>query len=224
MRPTLVCLNVAGDAQSVDILSRRRRHTSSLIVSLESTTCPIRRTRGIACVRWLVGPEANAIGALAFTRGSNMYFAPGQYDPHSPGGQRRLGHELTHVLQQRAGRVRNPFGAGVAVVQDRVLEAEADRMGQRAAAHRADARGTTAGAVQPSSARRIGAPITGRSDGMRRVGATCASWQRRSPRAPGTPRGAIQPMRRDKTEQSHNYIVPEQPGWYRRTSHNVSAL
>jgi len=114
-------------------------------------------------VRVHVGPEANAIGALAFTHGSNVYFAPGQYDPHTPRGQQLLGHELTHVMQQRAGRVRNPFGSGVAVVQDHALEAEADRMGQRAAAHRIEvqaklqASGTApARAVRLSSPTRIG--------------------------------------------------------------------
>ena len=88
-----------------------------------------------ADVRVHVGPQASAIGALAFTQGSNLYFAQGQYNPHTPQGQQILGHELTHVVQQRAGRVSNPFGSGVAVVQDRSLEAEADRMGTRAAAH-----------------------------------------------------------------------------------------
>ena len=87
-----------------------------------------------ADVRVHVGPEAPAIGALAFTLGSNIYFAPGQYDPVTPRGQQLLGHELAHVVQQRQGRVRNPFGNGIAVVQDPGLEAEADRMGQRAAA------------------------------------------------------------------------------------------
>ena len=84
-------------------------------------------------VRVHVGPEASSIGALAFTYGSDLYFAHGQYEPHSPHGHRLLGPELTHVLQQRAGRVRNPFGSGVAVVQDPGLEAEAERMGVRAA-------------------------------------------------------------------------------------------
>jgi hypothetical protein len=37
------------------------------------------------------------------------------------------------VVQQRAGRVRNPLGGGVAVVQDPVLEAEAERTGTRVA-------------------------------------------------------------------------------------------
>ncbi len=86
-----------------------------------------------ADVRVYVDRQAPSIGALAFTHGSNVYFAPGQYNPHTPHGQQLLGHELTHVVQQRAGRVRNPYGSGVAVVQDRAMEAEADRMGQRAA-------------------------------------------------------------------------------------------
>jgi hypothetical protein len=86
-----------------------------------------------ADVRVHVGHEAASIGALAFTIGSDLYFAPGQYNPQTMQGQQLLGHELTHVVQQRAGRVRNPLGAGVAVVQDPALEAEAERMGLRAA-------------------------------------------------------------------------------------------
>ncbi len=86
-------------------------------------------------VRIHVGPEAPGIGALAFAHGSDLFFAPGLYDPHTTHGQRLLGHELAHVVQQRNGRVRNPFGSGVAVVQDPALEAEADRLGMMAAAH-----------------------------------------------------------------------------------------
>jgi hypothetical protein len=80
-----------------------------------------------------VGNEASSIGAFAFTHGSDLYFAPGQYNPQTPQGQQLLGHELTHVVQQRAGRVRHSLGSGVAVIQDPALEAEAERMGQRAA-------------------------------------------------------------------------------------------
>jgi len=86
-------------------------------------------------VRVHVGPEAPAIGALAFTIGETVVFAPGQYDPVTLRGQQLLGHELAHVIQQRAGRVRNPFGGGVAVVMDAALEAEADRMGWHAVRH-----------------------------------------------------------------------------------------
>ncbi|HEY2019178.1 MAG TPA: DUF4157 domain-containing protein, partial [Bryobacteraceae bacterium] len=87
-------------------------------------------------VRVHVGPEASAIGAIAFTWGSDLHFAPGQYNPHTPHGQFLLGHELAHVVQQRAGRVANPFGSGVAVVQDQALEAEADRLGRIASTSR----------------------------------------------------------------------------------------
>ena len=86
-----------------------------------------------ADVRVHVGHEAASIGALAFTIGTDLYFAPGQYNPQTTQGQQLLGHELTHVVQQRAGRVKNPMGSGVAVVQDPALEAEAERMGMRAA-------------------------------------------------------------------------------------------
>ena len=84
-------------------------------------------------VRVHVGHEATALGAIAYTWGTNIHFAPGQYNPHTIQGQKLLGHELWHVLQQKAGRVRNPFVGGVAVVQDHALEAEADRMGVKAA-------------------------------------------------------------------------------------------
>ena len=84
-------------------------------------------------VRVHVGSEATAIGAIAYTWGSHIHFAPGHYNPWSQHGQEVLGHELWHVVQQKAGRVRNPYGSGVAVVQDHALEAEADRMGRQAA-------------------------------------------------------------------------------------------
>jgi hypothetical protein len=84
-------------------------------------------------VRVHIGREASSLGAIAFTWGSNIHFAPGQYNPHTLQGQKLLGHELWHVVQQKNGRVKNPFGGGVAVVQDYALEAEADRMGIKAA-------------------------------------------------------------------------------------------
>jgi Domain of unknown function (DUF4157) len=77
-----------------------------------------------------VSSAPGRLGAVAFTTGSDIYFAPGRYEPGSPEGLRLLGHELAHVVQQRQGRVRNPHGHGVAVVKDPELEAEADRMGR----------------------------------------------------------------------------------------------
>ena len=86
-------------------------------------------------VRVHVGPEVSSIGAIAFTWGTDIHFAPGYYNPHTLQGQQLLGHELAHVIQQRAGRVNNPFGGGTAVVQDNALEAEADRLGMKAASY-----------------------------------------------------------------------------------------
>jgi hypothetical protein len=84
-------------------------------------------------VRVHVGPEAGAIGATAFTQGSDIFFAHGQYNPATPQGQRLLGQQLAHVVQQRTGRARNPFGSGMAVVTDPLLKSEAEMMGIRAA-------------------------------------------------------------------------------------------
>src|SRR5580658_9386069 len=53
-----------------------------------------------SAVRVHQGAEAEAQEALAYTQGTDIHFAPGQYDPHSPGGQELLGHELAHVVQQ----------------------------------------------------------------------------------------------------------------------------
>ena len=65
-------------------------------------------------IRVHIGHEASALGAIAYTWGTNIHFAPGQYNPHTLEGQKLLGHELWHVVQQRSGRVTNPFGGGVA--------------------------------------------------------------------------------------------------------------
>ncbi|HEX7841154.1 MAG TPA: DUF4157 domain-containing protein, partial [Kofleriaceae bacterium] len=56
-------------------------------------------------VRVHEGAQATAIGALAYAQGTDLHFAPGQYQPHSPRGQELLGHELAHVVQQTQGRV-----------------------------------------------------------------------------------------------------------------------
>ncbi|SHH09959.1 DUF4157 domain-containing protein [Massilia sp. CF038] len=101
-------------------------------------------------VRIYQGPQAGSIGAHAFTMGSRIYFAPGQYSPDTARGQQLLGHELAHVLQQRSGRVRTPAGGGMVVVNDHALEAEADRMGVIAASFRPPVQAKMAAPVRPS--------------------------------------------------------------------------
>lgn len=85
-------------------------------------------------VRLFVGPEPARLGALAFTLGSRIHIAPEEDRPFTDRWLRLLGHELTHVVQQRQGRARNPHGRGVFVLKDPALEAEADRMGEAFAA------------------------------------------------------------------------------------------
>jgi hypothetical protein len=66
---------------------------------------------------------ARSVSARAFTTGTDIFFAQGEYRPRTAGGDALLAHELTHVVQQRAGpttgplTVTDPAGA---------LEAEAD--------------------------------------------------------------------------------------------------
>jgi hypothetical protein len=46
---------------------------------------------------------ARSIGALAFTRGNDIWFSAGAYDPVTDGGRRLLAHELAHIAQQYPG-------------------------------------------------------------------------------------------------------------------------
>lgn len=65
------------------------------------------------------------VNALAFAQGQDIHLAPGQ--------ERHLPHEAWHVAQQAQGRVQPTVQmAGAAVNDDPALEAEADRMGERA--------------------------------------------------------------------------------------------
>jgi hypothetical protein len=49
--------------------------------------------------------SAEAVGANAYTVGSDVVFRSGQFNPSSPTGQRTLAHELAHVVQQSQGPV-----------------------------------------------------------------------------------------------------------------------
>jgi hypothetical protein len=85
-------------------------------------------------VRVHEGNQASDVGAHAYAQGRDIHFAPGKYDPESQSGQELLGHELTHVVQQRQGEVKPTTQVnGVAVNDDPGLENEADQMGKKAA-------------------------------------------------------------------------------------------
>ncbi|HEY9778928.1 MAG TPA: DUF4157 domain-containing protein [Leptolyngbyaceae cyanobacterium] len=84
-------------------------------------------------VRTHEGSEAKSIGAIAYTQGNHIHFQPGRYNPMSQSGQQLLGHELTHIVQQRAGQVKIPQNKGTVINSNPNLEKEADIQGAKAA-------------------------------------------------------------------------------------------
>ncbi|MCX4244139.1 GNAT family N-acetyltransferase [Paraliomyxa miuraensis] len=93
----------------------------------------------LSAVRVHQGPQADSIGARAFTTGNDVYFGQQQYRPGTPEGQALLAKQLAYVVQQRAGLVDAPVGSGVMLAHDPGLEAQADRIAALA---------TRSGAVQ----------------------------------------------------------------------------
>lgn len=71
------------------------------------------------------GDAAGQLDARAFTRGRDIYFREGEYNPSTREGQELLAHELTHVVQQRGGS--SARGASVGAVGDG-FEHEADEV------------------------------------------------------------------------------------------------
>ena len=77
---------------------------------------------------------AENLGALAFTQGNNVHFAPGQFKPDTNQGKELIGHEFAHVVQQRQGKVQPNKQIGKFKINDNsALEKQADEMGKKAA-------------------------------------------------------------------------------------------
>jgi len=75
--------------------------------------------------------SAVRLGALAYTRGNDIHFAPDQYRPHTTEGKRLINHELGHVVQQRLGVVRPTTRiSGLPVNDNPALERDANRLGE----------------------------------------------------------------------------------------------
>ncbi len=89
------------------------------------------------------GRIARSLQSTAFTHGSDVYFAPGAYQPGSDRGKRVIAHELGHVVAQRTGTDR-PGGGRLTVGRaDDPAEQAADRAadGAMAALRRSTERG-----------------------------------------------------------------------------------
>ena len=78
--------------------------------------------------------KASKMGALAYAQGNEIHFAPGKYDPESQRGKELIGHELTHIVQQKKGVVQKTKNdRGMNVNSEFKLEKEADDLGKKAA-------------------------------------------------------------------------------------------
>jgi hypothetical protein len=96
--------------------------------------------------------SAKAVNAHAYTVGSNVVFQRDRYDPSSTEGRTTLAHELTHVVQQKAGPVDgSPAAGGIRVSDpgDR-FEREASATAERAMADPAPIAATAAPVVSTS--------------------------------------------------------------------------
>ncbi len=75
--------------------------------------------------------SADSLGAIAYTSGSDIYFARGMYALSTSNGQRLLAHEVAHVVQQGSGKqpsiaTKSASGARIGAPDDG-LEVEADQ-------------------------------------------------------------------------------------------------
>lgn len=99
--------------------------------------------------------KAVQMNARAFTQNEQVHFAPGEFNPNSAGGQNLIGHEFTHIAQQRAGVVKptKALKKGVMVNEDKSLESEADSFGKKAVRGEAISKYRSAGLGMRSSVR-----------------------------------------------------------------------
>jgi Domain of unknown function (DUF4157) len=93
--------------------------------------------RDFGAVRVHTDPQAaesaRAVSARAYTVGQHIAFDRGQYQPHTPAGQRLLAHELAHTVQQR-GLHRKATESGILDPgADSRYEREAERAANAAA-------------------------------------------------------------------------------------------
>lgn len=99
---------------------------SSMERTLDWDLCPVKIHTGCQADRL-----CRALDARAFTVGSDIFFANGEYDPATPSGRQLLAHELIHVVQQGSGRVPDSDSFGRPACD--ALEREAEQLAIQAA-------------------------------------------------------------------------------------------
>lgn len=109
IEPQLQCLSESSQG-SIEVASDLTNHLGTGVpLDTSSRTYFEPRFRyDFGNVRIHTGTQANetatSIHARAFTLGHDVVFAEGEHDPQSESGKHLLAHELTHVIQQGAGR------------------------------------------------------------------------------------------------------------------------
>ncbi|MCG8420663.1 MAG: DUF4157 domain-containing protein [Proteobacteria bacterium] len=86
------------------------------------------------------------MGARAFTTGQDIAFAQGEFKPQTPAGDGLIAHELTHTIQQKAGRATQLSGLGGDAGTRDSLEAEAEH--HERALQRKSAMGADGGSLE----------------------------------------------------------------------------
>ena len=94
--------------------------------------------------------------AEAFTRGSDVFLRRGSLGGDSISGRATIAHELTHVLQHRAGRVALTGSSGTSINASPLLENEAESVADRVAAGLPA--GTDLGRLPPAATPATGPP------------------------------------------------------------------
>jgi hypothetical protein len=102
--------------------------------------------------------SAKAVNAHAYTVGTDVVFQSGAFSPGTDSGRRMLAHELTHVVQQKAGPVDGSPAAGGIRLSDPSdrFEREADAMADRVMSAQTSPVQTSTGGPQPPSVQRQG--------------------------------------------------------------------
>ncbi len=91
-----------------DLESRFQEDFSELSIHIDSPLASMRKTS-------------------ALTRGNEIHFAPGQYQPYSAEGRKLIAHEAAHVVQQSKGRAAGMHATSGKLPNEHRLEAEADQ-------------------------------------------------------------------------------------------------
>ncbi len=164
--PTVIHLQrAAGNADTTSLLERREEEESPVkgVVGSGGGTPLDEGTRDFMESRLgadfsdvrvhtdgAASESARSVNAQAYTVGTDVVFQSGKYERHTDDGRKMLAHELTHVVQQKAGPVAGtPTAGGISLSHPSdPFEQAAERSSQQAVA--ADAAAPPAASVSPA--------------------------------------------------------------------------